>query len=217
MKVLKMTALLLFATATFCSVLYLGIDSPHARQVYTASNIWRISNIHGTGSASPVSSQRVNENNTILFLTAKHVTQGLQGGWRAYHQGRTLSGGKLIAEHPSFDVALLVFTVDTPVDIVPLTGRAPQFGERVWSVGYPRINSPVITEGIVSSHTIASTSSYYGCSGGAVIDSRGKIFGVVRAILRQTANDSSVVIPYVMLYTATVDIDSWLIEYHISH
>lgn len=219
MKMLKLSALLLFATGTFCSVLYLLFDSPrpytrpYARQVYAAQNVWRIESEHGQGSASPIECRQLNSKWVVTFLTARHVAQRAKTEWTAFHGKQKLEGGSVITQHTSEDAALIVFISTTPIEILPIESRLPVFGEKVWAVGYPGINQVIITEGIISHLVLASASTYYGCSGGPVIDSKGRVIGIVVSVF----SDYRGVVQHIMRFTPIVNLESWLTARNISH
>lgn len=214
------TFALLFATAAFCSVvaiLSLLNDGPHphTRRVYAAENVWLLENAHIQGTASPVVCRQVNDKWVVTFITAKHLILGIKDEWTISRNEQTLIEGKMIAQHALEDAALIVFTSATYIDIIPLESRSPLFGEEVWAVGYPGVKQPIITQGIVSHLFIASASSYYGCSGGPVIDSRGRVIGIVVGIFRDILRGISV--RHIMKFTPIVSLDEWLTTHNISH
>jgi S1-C subfamily serine protease len=71
--------------------------------------------------------------------------------------------------------------------IVPITfaPSSPKRYARVYIVGGPRMYFPIITEGFVSSverYIITSAAATFGNSGGALVDWRGRLLGIVIAV-----------------------------------
>lgn len=221
MRVLKIFVLLLFTLVTISgamvgAVFILTKDSPrYTRRVYAAENVWLLENAHIQGTASPVVCRQVKDKWVVTFITAKHLILGVEDDWKISRNKQTLIGGKMIAQHTLEDAALIVFTSATYIDLIPLESRSPLFGEEVWAVGYPGVKQLIITQGIVSHLFIASASSYYGCSGGPVIDSRGRVIGIVVGIFIDRLRGISV--QHIMKFTPIVSLDEWLTTHNISH
>lgn len=190
---------------------------PYTGRVYAAQNVWRIMNAHTQGTASPVACRQVKDKWVVTFITAKHLIHDVKDDWEVSRNKQTLIEGSLISQHAPEDAALVAFTSATYIDIIPIESRSPVFGEEVWAVGYPGLEQPIITQGIVSHLFLASASSFYGCSGGPVIDSRGRVIGIVVGILGVHHLGRTVSVRHIMRFTPIVGLEDWLTAHDISH
>jgi len=200
----------------YCAVLVGQLVHAPGGQRSAARNTWKLEapGHAGSGSAFPISCVLLQDGRwQTLFLTARHVVANQpETGWEANRNShRRIGKGTVLSEHQSQDAALVLFWSKRPIPVVILSARMPEFGERVWAVGYPLGGNLVITEGIVSGKNSASAPAYFGNSGGSVVDSKGAAIGIVVSIRgRRTP------VPHLMLFTSLVDIRPWLLSHGIS-
>lgn len=86
---------------------------------------------------------------------------------------------------------------------LPLRETAVKHGEKVFAIGYPMKDTPIITEGIVNSpnaeingrgRILTSAQIVSGMSGGPIIDKYGRLTGIISGSLK-TMNNIHLVIP----------------------
>lgn len=207
----------LIFVAPIALVVYAYHDVQLHNPSISAANVWRIENARVQGTASPVACRQVKDKWVVTFITANHLVRGVKEGWSVSRDKQQLTGGSLIAQHATEDAALITFISATAIDIIPIEARLPVFGEKVWAVGYPGLKMPIITQGIVSHLFLASASSYNGCSGGPVIDSRGRVIGIVVGVLGYRRNGKVDTVRHIMKFTPAVSLDQWLTAHNISH
>ena len=188
-------------------------------QVGAASNVWKLMDPDGGGATAFPIHQVENEDGsyTIWFLTAAHVTRGGENqDWSAVLRSeRVLFRGRHTFRHDYLDAAVVTFTSTEPVTLLHVDGRRPEFGEKVWTAGYPMLQGPFITEGIVSGEGMLSTevymtssNAYYGNSGGPVIDSNGRVVGIIEAVGWDPFSDT--IIPHMVWFVGTAHVVEWL-------
>ncbi len=146
----------------------------------------------GSGSGSIVSSEG-------LVLTNNHVVRGVRGGRVSVS---TSSGkrytGQVIATDPTNDLALVRLNTSDRFPAVPLSSAENiQVGQRVFAIGSPFGLSGTLTTGILSRigrngdlQTDAALNP--GNSGGPLLNSRGELIGVNKAILSTGGGNSGI-------------------------
>ncbi len=146
----------------------------------------------GSGSGSIVSSEG-------LVLTNNHVVRGVRGGRVSVS---TTSGkrytGQVIATDPTNDLALVRLNTSDRFPAVPLSSAENiQVGQRVFAIGSPFGLSGTLTTGILSRigrngdlQTDAALNP--GNSGGPLLNSRGELIGVNKAILSTGGGNSGI-------------------------
>ena len=162
-----------------------------------------ISDIVGTGIAI----------NQYLVLTNKHVVAETLSSVKVLQQGRSVPVQWVLPNKGALDLAFLVtkFALSLPDDdrfvgqkigLSPVADKAPQPGEKVYSIGFPNMNyspelHPFLTAGglIKTFHykgqpTLLHFSGliFAGNSGGCILNAKGQLLGVVYANLELSAN-----------------------------
>jgi len=144
-------------------------------------------------------------------MTSKHVTCGRKLKWSVDLDGeRKLHHGVLLAEHPSHDVALILFISDKLVTPVVLTGRRLVFGEETWVAGYPKAARLVVTPGLMSPPNASSSEVWFGNSGGAVIDFSGRVVGVLDSIMTGNWEGNLHPVSHVSYFVPIRNVAKWL-------
>ncbi len=146
----------------------------------------------GSGSGSIVSSEG-------LVLTNNHVVRGVRGGRVSVStsSGKRYSG-QVIATDPTNDLALVRLNTSDRFPAVPLSSAENiQVGQRVFAIGSPFGLSGTLTTGILSRigrngdlQTDAALNP--GNSGGPLLNSRGELIGVNKAILSTGGGNSGI-------------------------
>ncbi|GAA3408787.1 serine protease [Paenibacillus hodogayensis] len=145
-----------------------------------------------------------------LAATAYHVVKDGERLEGVFPDGRTVSPIKVVGYDEATDAALIELPEPAAAQkeqggyaAVPQRGSALKYGEKVFAIGYPMANTPIITEGIVSSpkaeingrdRVLISAQVASGMSGGPVLDRYGNLAGIVSGSLR-TINNIHLVIP----------------------
>lgn len=148
------------------------------------------------GSAVPVDCLPVGDGKYLAtYLTARHVV-GPGQMWVQLFEKPDYHWADEIAEvlerqkHPTYDLALLVISLDHPVEVLSVQWREPSPGEEVVVAGYNLARSLGMSKGLVGSRIILQsrpqwsgsyqTTSYNrpGASGGAVISKGGGLLGI---------------------------------------
>ncbi len=151
----------------------------------SAANVWRIATKAGdSASACPV--QGLDED-TWLFLTAKHVTAGWTPGFtQAIVEDKTRLRKLVIIsaeDHPTKDISIIKAKGDgKPIDLFSLDFVGNELGDIVYTVGYP--GPETLWLGFRGYRGMEhKTSSYVesGMSGGALLDINGNLTGILIA------------------------------------
>lgn len=125
-----------------------------------------------------------------LLLTAAHVAAG---------QG---------LKHPTLDIALVAMPLPGVRSFAILSARLPKEGERLRVIGFGGGQQTRWTsEGMQSSvKGECSCDAWFGDSGGAVVDERGYVVGILSGIYQ----DHGVTIPHHVVYVPIADAVTWL-------
>lgn len=134
-----------------------------------------------------------------LILTNEHVIRAARGGQVRVKtaQGRTYTG-EVIAVDRSNDLALVQLATQDRFPTIPLAhANSIQVGQRVYAIGSPYGLSGTLTTGILSRvdprtgdlQTDASLNP--GNSGGPLLNSRGELIGVNKAIISADGRSNS--------------------------
>jgi S1-C subfamily serine protease len=153
--------------------------------VQTAKKVWKLSTSSGSGSAFPIfcAWDPVVKKYRTVFLTAAHCARA-SGLYTVENlNGTTYGRGFPVATHATVDLGLISFFTKEPIPVVTYTTSAPHLGETIYTAGWPLGHHLHMTKGLMSS--IANSGSapvIFGNSGGAVIDTRGRVVGVAVSI-----------------------------------
>jgi S1-C subfamily serine protease len=137
-----------------------------------------------------------------LAATAYHVVKGAERIEGTLRDGRVVSPIEVIGYDEQTDAAILRLPAQesgkkAAYDYLPARDTAVRYGEKVFAIGYPMANTPIITEGIVNSpnaevngrnRILTSAQIASGMSGGPVLDRLGRVAGVVSGSLRTMNN-----------------------------
>lgn len=126
------------------------------------------------------------DNSELLFLTAWHVVKPMSPMTATCWDGRALIGGRVIHAWKANDIALLAFPAPDHFQTLPLpiATERPRAGDRVIVPSYPAPTGEFfITEGRVSGPGNMSADVWPGSSGAPVLNDRGEVVGVVRAVV----------------------------------
>lgn len=146
-------------------------------------------NIRSTGSGVIVSKDGE-------LLTAYHVVKNATSFEIVSPEGRVITGAKLVAYDEGKDTALMKLSAPKKGESYPyvLMRKQPlKHGEKVFAIGYPLKDTPMITEGIVNTpaavinnreRILTSAQIVSGMSGGALFDQKGQLSGVISGSLR---------------------------------
>ncbi len=135
----------------------------------------------------------------VLILTAGHVIDDALGEF------------DLVARHPELDAALIEAHSDVPVTVVPLRLTELRFAEDLWKVGYGH-GEFWVSRGCASAPDRASTPLHPGDSGGAILDSQGRLVGLVTQMGMQVSPRSGVEVPANSLcwFIPILDLGEWM-------
>lgn len=167
--------------------------------VQTAAKVWKLSPL-GKGSAFPIfcAWDPVVKKYRTVFLTAGHCVRASGLYTVEDLNGTTHGRGFPIATHDEDDLGLIVFFTEEPIPVVSYTTSAPHLGDTIYTAGYPLGRHLHMTQGLMSA--VANSGSapvIFGNSGGAVIDTGGRVIGVVVSIARAGYGGP---IPHVMYF-----------------
>jgi serine protease Do len=130
------------------------------------------------------------------MLTAYHVIKNATSYEVVLPDGRTITDVKLVASNESKDIALMQLPApkkDKAYSYVTLRKDVLKHGEKVYAIGYPLKETAIITEGIVNtpaadinnrSRILTSAQIVSGMSGGALLDQKGQLSGIISGSLR---------------------------------
>ncbi|OXM84504.1 hypothetical protein CF651_20335 [Paenibacillus rigui] len=135
-----------------------------------------------------------------IALTAYHVVDGADRIVCVLNDGQRDVPCELIARNENTDAAVLKLQSGTNAGqqeiaypSLQIQTSAVKHGEKVYALGYPLKEAKIITEGIVNSphalingrdRLLVSAEIVNGMSGGPVIDSSGRVIGIVSGSLR---------------------------------
>lgn len=208
------------ATTLLCLVVACASVSP-ARSGHlsslreSATNVWRVGAPGIGGSGFLISSTKVGTKYLNHMVTAGHLAKTPGLVFTAVNGKHRMILGKLVSKHPTADLAVLVFTSDGPMPFLRLASEAPEFMDRLYAVGYHAWPSLRVTEGFAArlpGHMSCPVAP--GASGGAVLNERGEVVGVVEAIAARTETSGTVSITigvyHVSRYESLLAQHAWL-------
>ena len=126
-----------------------------------------------------------------LVLTNNHVVEGVSDLLVQLPDGRQLPG-RLRGSDAATDIALIAIPPEGLVAVALASDEGPRVGDLVFAIGYPFDLEQTVTMGIVGGLGRTSGQAYEdliqtdaninpGSSGGALVDARGRVVGVVNA------------------------------------
>nr|WP_261807957.1 serine protease [Paenibacillus sp. N3.4] len=151
-----------------------------------------------------------------IAATAYHVVAEADHLEAIFNDGRMVSSIEVLGRDDQTDAAILKLPAATAVarenasfekkasyNALRVRETAVKHGEKVFAIGYPMKDTPIITEGIINSpkaeingrdRILTSAQIVGGMSGGPVIDRYGRLAGIVSGSMR-TMNNIHLVIP----------------------
>jgi S1-C subfamily serine protease len=139
-----------------------------------------------------------------MAVTAYHVVKGAARLEAILADGSALQGVKLLRYDELTDAAQLKLPerVDNKgkiklYNMLLVREAALKHGERIFAIGYPLKNTPIITEGIINNpkaeingrdRILISAQVASGMSGGPAIDEQGRLAGIISGSLRTMNN-----------------------------
>ncbi|WP_165452503.1 S1C family serine protease [Paenibacillus thalictri] len=147
-----------------------------------------------------------------IAATAFHVIADAERIEAVFNDGRIVSRVEVLGSDELTDAAVLKFPASNTredeaavsyANVISLRETAVKHGEKVFAIGYPMKDTPIITEGIVNTpkaeingreRILTSAQIVSGMSGGPVIDRYGRLAGIVSGSMR-TMNNVHLVIP----------------------
>ncbi|NOU99811.1 S1 family peptidase [Paenibacillus planticolens] len=148
-----------------------------------------------------------------IAATAYHVIAEADHLEAVFGDGRKVSSIEVLGVDDQTDAAVLKLPAavgehashegKASYNALRVRGTAVKHGEKVFAIGYPMKDTPIITEGIINSpkaeingrdRILTSAQIASGMSGGPVIDRYGRLAGIVSGSMR-TMNNIHLVIP----------------------
>ncbi|TVY07390.1 trypsin-like peptidase domain-containing protein [Paenibacillus cremeus] len=139
-----------------------------------------------------------------LAATAYHVIDGAEKLEAIFNDGRVVAPIEVVGTDEGTDAAVLKLPELKSATggaalyhALPVRETAVKHGEKVFAIGYPMKNTPIITEGIVNSpkaeingrdRILTSAQVVSGMSGGPLIDQLGRLSGIISGSLRTMNN-----------------------------
>lgn len=131
--------------------------------------------------------------------TAYHVVKGAAKLEAVLADGRAVSPVKVVRYDERTDVAVLELPAPKAGGGYPFVARRAEkleHGDSVYAIGYPLKQTPIVTQGIVSSpdavvsgrsRVLIDAAIASGMSGGPVLDEQGRLAGIISGSLRTMA------------------------------
>lgn len=136
--------------------------------------------------------------------TAYHVVKGADRFEGVLADGTVVSPIKVLSYNELTDAAVIQLPDPKSAKVkggaypfLSVRKEALDYGEKVFALGYPLKNTPIITEGIVNSpdamingrsRVLTSAQIVSGMSGGPLIDEKGQLVGIISGSLRTMDN-----------------------------
>ncbi|HZG76427.1 MAG TPA: serine protease [Paenibacillus sp.] len=130
--------------------------------------------------------------------TAYHVVKGAERLEAVFPDGTVAKPVLVVSYDENKDAAVLALPKrKAAYPALALREEPMAFGAKAFAIGYPLKDTPVVTEGIVNNpaaeingreRLLVSAEIASGMSGGAIIDERGRLAGVVSGSLRTMNN-----------------------------
>ncbi|MNI40778.1 Serine endoprotease DegS [compost metagenome] len=139
-----------------------------------------------------------------IAATAYHVIKEAERIEGILYDGRTVGPIEVLNYDELTDIAVLKLPDPTTnlgdkrdYEIIPVRETAVKYGEKVFAMGYPIANTPIITEGIINSpkamvngrnRILISAQVASGMSGGPILDQQGNLAGIISGSMRTMNN-----------------------------
>ncbi|MDF2670383.1 MAG: trypsin-like serine protease with C-terminal domain [Paenibacillus sp.] len=139
-----------------------------------------------------------------LAATAYHVVKGAERIDGAFNDGRIVSTIEVLNVDEEKDIAILKLPdpqadagKEAVYEALEIRENQVKHGEKMYAIGYPLKNTPIITEGIINSpkaeingrdRILTSVQVVSGMSGGPIIDIQGRLIGIISGSLRTMNN-----------------------------
>lgn len=158
---------------------------------------------HPGGSTSASATPLWNSQGFAWYLTAKHVVPV------------ATVGGQEVVEtfpHPKLDLAILKVK-GTVVTGSVLAEEFPKFGDRLRALGYGVGRPLQMTDGRAAGKLGQMTCPIiFGCSGGAVLNERGELLGIIRRVVILRNGFMTIPIAHLSTYVPVLSLKSWLLS-----
>ena len=125
-------------------------------------------------------------------LTAAHVVKRCDELQGYYEDGVILGDFEVVKIDEKNDIAIIKIKDEKEVTYLKISKKIPDYGEKIYAIGYPYGESIFISDGVVSSPntkvngkevTMLTIPITNGVSGGPIISATGEVVGVASAIL----------------------------------
>lgn len=202
MMMLCLTALLISGMAAFTNASQASVpDSYNAKESYAlARSAMLYLRVMGSSEAVKAVGSGVIISSDGTAVTAYHVVKGGERIEGVLSDGRTIGPITVTAYDELTDAAILKLPPAKAAKgkkeaypFLPLREPKLAHGEKIFALGYPMKDTPVITEGIVNhpnaevngrGRILTSAQIVSGMSGGPVLDEQGRLSGIVSGSMR---------------------------------
>lgn len=176
---MKRLAILCTAVATACCTM----PPPSPLGPSAGALVWQLQAEMGARASGTPIEVRDGE---LWLLTAKHVIDTPPTAWSAHtRRGDILLGGRLVGKHPELDAAVMAFPLPEDYPTPPtleIDADRLELGDTVWTAGWGGSVALWVTEALAQGSHRLSGASFFGDSGGAVLDAQGRVRGVTVGI-----------------------------------
>jgi len=149
----------------------------------SAALVCRLDVDTGHGSCVPVGCVREGDGWRLFVLTAKHVTEGASIIVLMPEDGNPSAGGTAVDSPDGQDLSIVSFHVAERRDVVPLREEPLSLLDEVTAVGFGGDNGlRWASRGLMSGGDRMTAPVWPGDSGGAVLDSSGRLAGIADSI-----------------------------------
>lgn len=182
--------------------------------IKNASNVWRMHMDGEKGSAFPVASEFDEGYWRTLFISAGHCWEEDTRSYSFESASGRVEDAIFLMRHDDFDIGLWESRSEKPIEVMKLRMEFPEFGEVLYTAGWPLGRHLAITSGFQAG-AVGWMSAYIvpGTSGGPVFDHKGAVVGVATAVATVWMNGEPHMAPQVSRYTPLVLTKGWLNEF----
>lgn len=199
----RRTGFLLLLIVALASLLLMKDTDAQESQPYDAEAVYRdaeaaifyIRNLTEAGALRSVGTGFL-ISKTGQAATAYHVVKEAAALEATLADGTVVKGIQVVRFDELTDTALLQLpkpAAGRSYPAIPLRKDSVKHGQRVFAIGYPLKDTPIVTEGIVNApranvnsrdRILVSASIVSGMSGGPVLDNYGNLIGIVSGSMR---------------------------------